>query len=100
MEKRVIAGLKELSFTLKKIQDLIAWRELEKSERKEKFEHSFQIRTSTEQDLKLLIGVFLNYSFAVHEALQTSPPAVQQKLTTRYRELQEQFRKLDLPQPL
>ena len=34
MEKRVIASLKELGFTLKKIQDLLAWRELEKSERK------------------------------------------------------------------
>ncbi|GAF92344.1 unnamed protein product [marine sediment metagenome] len=88
MEKQIKEALNDLSKSLRQIQGLLAWDELEKSESKPHVPPAFQIQTTTKQDLNLEIGVFINNSFAVHEALQTCSSTVREKLTKRFQQLQ------------
>ena len=94
MEERLLEALKDLSRTLRRIENLSAWLEMERSERRETFDHSFRWQSSTEQDLKAEIGAFLNTYYDILELLGKSSPCLEAPMRERLRRVYCRFSKL------
>ena len=100
MEDRVDKALRGLNQTLKEIENLLAWYELEKSERKPGCQISVLLESPTETDLKVQVGMFLKDYFDIQEALDASPSEVAKQLRKRLQRTYNKFQQLVLPEGL
>ena len=96
MEQEWAACFEQAEGTLKKIGTLLAWRELEISERRENCDTSMQIATSTKDDLKAQVGAFVNAFFMLHELQQAHSRAVRARQTPHLQGLWKRFQSLEL----
>ena len=99
MEKQIGAGLKQLGESVRKIQELVAWLELEKAERWGRPETSFQITNWTGDDLKREVGAYFSTFFDTYEALNACPESTARKLRSKLEAIHNRFLKIPLARP-
>jgi len=99
MEKQIAAALKQLSESVRKIKDLVAWLELEKAENKGRPESSFHIRSSTAEDLRHETGAYFSTLFDVYDALGACPDTTARKLRGKLEAIHNRFLKIHLARP-
>jgi hypothetical protein len=97
MEKQMDVALKNLSRTLLEIETLSAWLALERSERTESTDHSFQWNSSTKEDLKAKVGAFLNAYYTILEAVKKSDRGNKAAVRLRLQEVYRSFHRLAVP---
>ena len=96
MEQEWAARFEQAEETLKRLGTLLAWRELEISERRETCDTSMQIATSTKDDLKAQVGAFVSIFFTLHEQQQANSRAARARQTPHLQELWKRFQALEL----
>jgi len=97
MKEQMNVALKNLSRTLLEIENLSAWLALEKSERTENVDHSFQWNSSTKEDLKAKVGAFLNAYYTILEAVKKSDRGNKAAVHLRLQEIYRSFHRLAVP---
>ena len=100
MEERYRAALDDLNQTIKEIQSFLAWRELERAQSRTGFQTSFDLETSTEQDLKMRVGMFLKNYFELLESLGNRADASTREVKAQLLQTYEQFARLPVPKSL
>jgi len=102
MEKvNVEAGLRGLCESVRRIRALLAWQELEETEKKPGQPPSFRIDSHVEEDLRNEYGFFVKVALDLAEFLEQTRPetgAEEQRQRRRWKErlsrLEEEVRKL------
>jgi hypothetical protein len=98
MEKRYEESLKQLVRTIQQVENLAAWLELERSERKPYSEAGFQWCSSTEQDLQTQAGAFLSQYFDILDDLsKMRQTAETNRIRDRLQRLHDRFAKVSAP---
>ena len=100
MEERYRAALDDMKQTIKEIQSLLAWHELEKSQSRTGFQTSFELGTSTEQDLKTRVGMFLKNYFELLESLGNRSDAPTREVKAQLLPIYDRFARLPVPKTL
>jgi hypothetical protein len=101
MEKRLEEALKGLVQTVRQIENLSAWLELERSERRTPSGAWLQWNSSTEQDLKAEIGAFLNSFFDILEVMgRTRDDGSAGRAKERLRKIYKRFEQAAAPMGL
>ena len=98
MEKRYEESLKELVRTVQQVENLAAWLELERSERKPHGEAGFRWSSSTEQDLRTQVGAFLSQYFDILDDLSRKRQTAEtNRMRERLQRLHNRFAKVSAP---
>jgi len=101
MEQCDIAkGLRSLSESLRRLRALLAWAELERSERKPHTPPSFRIESHVTDDLKNEYGFFIKTAVDIHDVLNGISKKNREPLKRRLIRLETQLHRLDLPKAL
>jgi len=99
-EINIEAGIKSLAASLREIQSLLAWAELERTEYTPGIPPSFRIDNHIEEDLRAACGFFLKTAMDLHEILNGKDAAsVELAQRARWRDgllrIEAQFRRLN-----
>jgi hypothetical protein len=101
MEKRYEESLKQLVRTIQQVENLAAWLELEKSERKPDAEAGFRWSSSTEQDLRTQVGAFLSQYFDILDELSRKRQTPEtNRMRERLQRLHNRFATVSAPKVL
>ena len=101
MEKRYEESLKQLVRTVQQVENLTAWLELERSERKPDADTGFRWSSSTKQDLQTQVGAFLSQYFDMLDELnRTHQTAEVGQVRERLQRLYNRFAKVSAPAAL
>ena len=96
MDQKLKVAFEQAEETLRQVGVLLAWRELELSERRETYETSLQIATSTKDDLKAQVGAFVSIFFTLHEQQQAHSRTVRVRQPPSLQRLWKRFQALEL----
>ena len=96
MNHELTNALQEAEHSLKETETLLAWRELEISERRAGCDFWLAAGGATPQELKVQLGRFFAIFFSIHEYIQTRPRTTRRKPNERLQELWKRFRALEL----
>ena len=96
MDHELTRAFEEAEQALTEAETLLAWRELELSERRAGCDFWLAAGGATPQELKVQLGRFFALFFSIHEYIQTRPRAMRRKPNERLQELWKRFRALDL----
>ncbi len=98
MEERCEESLKQLVRTVQQVENLAAWLELERSERKPYGQEGFRWSSSTEQDLRTQVGAFLSQYFDILDELSKKRQTPEtNRLRERLQKLHNRFAKVSAP---
>ena len=98
MERYDIAnGLRSLSESLRRLKALLAWAELERSERKPHTPPAFRIKSHVTDDLKNEYGFFIKAAMDIHDVLNGISKKNREPLKRRLIRLETQLHRLDIP---
>lgn len=86
----------EAERALREAKTLLAWRELELSERRDDCEFWLAGQSKTPQQLKAQIGRFFALFFSIHEYIGTRPPATRKAALRQLQGLWKRFRAIEL----
>ena len=101
MEKRYEDFLRQLVRTVQQVENLAAWLELERSERKPHGEAGFQWSSSTKLDLQTQVGAFLSQYFDILNELSRKRQTPEtDRVRERLQRLHKRFAKVSAPEAL
>ena len=95
MDHELTTALAEAEQALKEAETLLAWRELEISERRSGCDFWLAADSSCGRDLKVQLGRFISIFFFIHECTETRPSAARMKSMQPLQRLWEWFRALE-----
>ena len=96
----IMSGLRSLSESLRRFKTLLAWAELERSERRRGEPPSFRIESHVADDLRNEYGFFIKTAMDIRDVLGEIPKAKREALRRRLVRLEGQIHRLNLPQGL
>lgn len=96
METQIAAGLRQLNEMVRKIEELVAWHELEQDQREGRPETSFQMHSTTEEDLKQEIGSYFSLLFDLMDAVKAASHADAAKQEHRMQAINKRFMEINL----
>ena len=96
MDRQLKVVFEQAMETLRQVETLLAWRELEISERRVSSDLWLSAGSTTPQDLKVQLGRFFALFFSIHEYVETRPRAVRRKPAEMLQKLWGRFRALEL----
>ena len=96
MDRQLKVGFEQAMETLRQVETLLAWRELEISERRGGCDLWLSAGSTTPQDLKVQLGRFFALFFSIHEYVETRPRAARRKPAEMLQKLWGRFRDIEL----
>ena len=96
MNRELTNAFEKAAQALKETETLLAWRELELSERRDGCDFWLADGSSCGRDLQAQLGRFFALFFSIHEYVGTRPRAAQRRPMQELQRLWKQFRTLEL----
>lgn len=96
MNHKLTNAFEEAEQALKETETLLAWRELELSERRDNCDFWLAAGNSSGRDLKAQLGRFFALFFSIHESVGTHSRAARRKSMQELQRLWKQFRTIEL----
>jgi len=96
MDHELTMAFEQAEQVLKETQTLLAWRELELSERRDGCDFWLAAGNSSGRDLKAQLGKFFTLFFSIHEYIGNRPRVARRKSMRQLQRLWKQFRAMEL----
>lgn len=96
MNHELANAFEEAEQALKETETLLAWRELELSERRDNCNFCLAAGSSCGHDLKAKLGRFFALFFSIHEYIGARPRAARKEPTRQLQRLWARFRALEI----
>jgi hypothetical protein len=94
MENRIEVGLRELRASIKRMGELLEWKELKKQEERSDAPPSFRLEDRLEADIKIEEGVFWKSVFEIQDVLGERDDATAKRQRERMAKLEEEMREM------
>jgi len=96
MDHELTRAFEQAEQVLKETETLLAWRELELSERRGNCDFWIAAGSSCGRDLKVQLGRFFALFFSIHECIETCPRAARRRPVEKLQKLWGRFRDIEL----